>query len=68
MKLVTSGDLGIPKPGVVLDPERTAIVITDPQNDFLSPEGVTWATPGMGRRRRRTTGSAATRCSLGSSR
>jgi nicotinamidase-related amidase len=23
-------------------PEDTAIVITDPQNDFLSPDGVTW--------------------------
>ena len=46
VKLVTSGDLGIPKPGVVLDPERTAIVITDPQNDFLSPEGVAWGVVG----------------------
>ena len=26
--------------------EDTAIVITDPQNDFLSPEGVTWALVG----------------------
>ena len=24
------------------DKQDTAIVITDPQNDFLSPEGVTW--------------------------
>ena len=24
------------------DREDTAIVIIDPQNDFLSPEGVTW--------------------------
>lgn len=24
------------------DPARTALVVTDPQNDFLSPEGVTW--------------------------
>ncbi|MGI9584664.1 MAG: cysteine hydrolase [Acidimicrobiia bacterium] len=24
------------------DPKTTAVVITDPQNDFLSPEGVTW--------------------------
>lgn len=46
VKLVSSGDLGIPKPGVVLDPERTAIVITDPQNDFLSPEGVAWGVVG----------------------
>jgi nicotinamidase-related amidase len=25
-----------------IQPNDTAIVITDPQNDFLSPEGVTW--------------------------
>ncbi|WP_026548854.1 cysteine hydrolase [Arthrobacter sp. Br18] len=24
------------------DPSTTALVLTDPQNDFLSPEGVTW--------------------------
>jgi nicotinamidase-related amidase len=24
------------------DPAATAVVITDPQNDFLSPDGVTW--------------------------
>ncbi|MFQ5605461.1 MAG: cysteine hydrolase [bacterium] len=29
-----------------IDPERTAIVITDPQNDFLSPNGVTWGVVG----------------------
>ncbi|MBL4709958.1 MAG: cysteine hydrolase, partial [Flavobacteriales bacterium] len=28
----------LPDPGFVID-ETTAIVITDPQNDFLSPEG-----------------------------
>ena len=32
----------LPNPGLVIDIERTALVITDPQNDFLSPEGVTW--------------------------
>jgi nicotinamidase-related amidase len=25
-----------------IDPGTTAVVITDPQNDFLSPDGVTW--------------------------
>jgi nicotinamidase-related amidase len=25
-----------------IDPRDTALVITDPQNDFLSPDGVTW--------------------------
>jgi nicotinamidase-related amidase len=28
------------------NPKDTAIVITDPQNDFLSPEGVTWGLVG----------------------
>jgi nicotinamidase-related amidase len=36
----------LPDPGMIVDPERTAIVITDPQNDFLSPEGVTWGLVG----------------------
>jgi nicotinamidase-related amidase len=35
----------LPNPGMQVD-ERTAIVITDPQNDFLSPEGVTWGVVG----------------------
>ena len=29
-----------------LDIERTAVVITDPQNDFLSPDGATWGLVG----------------------
>jgi len=28
------------------DPANTALVITDPQNDFLSPDGVTWGVVG----------------------
>jgi nicotinamidase-related amidase len=36
----------LPDPGMEIDPERTALVITDPQNDFLSPEGVTWGVVG----------------------
>ncbi len=39
-------DAGLPDPGMKIDPERTAIVITDPQNDFLSPDGVTWGVVG----------------------
>lgn len=35
----------LPDPGFVLD-NNTAIVITDPQNDFLSPNGVTWGVVG----------------------
>ncbi len=46
VKLVTSTDLGIPRPGMVLEAGRTAIVITDPQNDFLSPDGVAWGVVG----------------------
>ena len=46
VKLVTTGDFGVPRPAMVLDPERTAIVITDPQNDFLSPEGAAWGVVG----------------------
>lgn len=29
-----------------ISPQDTALVITDPQNDFLSPEGVTWGLVG----------------------
>ncbi len=36
----------LPDPGMEIDRERTAIVITDPQNDFLSPDGVTWGVVG----------------------
>lgn len=35
----------LPDPGFVVD-SNTAIVITDPQNDFLSPNGVTWGVVG----------------------
>jgi len=35
----------LPDPGFTVDSE-TAIVITDPQNDFLSPNGVTWGVVG----------------------
>ena len=40
-------DDGLPTPGFVIEPGKTAIVITDPQNDFLSPEGVTWGVVGQ---------------------
>lgn len=35
----------LPDPGFAID-AKTAIVITDPQNDFLSPEGVAWGVVG----------------------
>jgi len=31
---------------MTIDPANTATVITDPQNDFLSPDGVTWGVVG----------------------
>ena len=36
----------LPDPGMEVDRSNTALVITDPQNDFLSPEGVTWGVVG----------------------
>lgn len=36
----------LPNPGMEIDRARTAVVVTDPQNDFLSPEGVTWGVVG----------------------
>ncbi|NIP30875.1 MAG: isochorismatase family protein [Candidatus Dadabacteria bacterium] len=38
--------MGLPDPGMKLDKANTALVVTDPQNDFLSPEGVTWGVVG----------------------
>lgn len=38
--------MALPNPGMSIDSEHTALVITDPQNDFLSPEGVTWGVVG----------------------
>ncbi len=37
---------GLPDPGVKFTKGNTAVVITDPQNDFLSPKGVTWGVVG----------------------
>ncbi|WP_405225514.1 cysteine hydrolase [Lentisalinibacter sediminis] len=36
----------LPDPGMDIVPGATALVITDPQNDFLSPDGVTWGVVG----------------------
>ena len=38
--------MSLPNPGMKIEINRTALVITDPQNDFLSPEGVTWGVVG----------------------
>jgi nicotinamidase-related amidase len=37
---------GLPMPGFDITKGDTALVITDPQNDFLSPDGVTWGVVG----------------------
>lgn len=36
----------LPDPGLTVDRSNTALVLTDPQNDFLSPKGVTWGLVG----------------------
>ena len=36
----------LPNPGVQFEQGSTALLVTDPQNDFLSPEGVTWGVVG----------------------
>lgn len=38
--------MSLPNPGFQVNRENTALVITDPQNDFLSPQGVTWGVVG----------------------
>lgn len=40
-------DAAIPRPGLKLRRGHVGIVVTDPQNDFLSPEGVTWGVVGQ---------------------
>ncbi len=41
-----NGEAGLPDPGMTVEPGKTALVLTDPQNDFLSPKGVTWGVVG----------------------
>ena len=36
----------LPGPGMSIVQGRTALVVTDPQNDFLSLKGVTWGVVG----------------------
>ena len=43
---VTIANAQLPDPGMDIEPGRTAVLITDPQNDFLSPDGVTWGVVG----------------------
>jgi nicotinamidase-related amidase len=44
--LANIASAALPDPGVKFVKGHTAIVITDPQNDFLSPKGVTWGLVG----------------------
>lgn len=44
--LINSVRAALPDPGMDVVPGRTAVLITDPQNDFLSPEGVAWGVVG----------------------
>ncbi len=46
MSLTSTAFAQLPNPGMEIDPKRTALVLTDPQNDFLSPDGVTWGVVG----------------------
>ncbi len=38
--------MALPNPGMLVEADNTALVVTDPQNDFLSPQGVTWGVVG----------------------
>ena len=44
--LISASHAQLPDPGMDIVPGTTALVITDPQNDFLSPDGVTWGVVG----------------------
>ena len=37
---------GLPMPGFEITPGTTALMVTDPQNDFLSPKGSAWGVVG----------------------
>lgn len=39
-------DDGLPHPGFEITVGNTALLVTDPQNDFLSPDGVAWGVVG----------------------
>jgi nicotinamidase-related amidase len=44
--VISGANAALPDPGMEIVEGRTALVITDPQNDFLSPDGVTWGVVG----------------------
>jgi nicotinamidase-related amidase len=41
-----NSDHGLPVPGFRIETGRTAVVVVDPQNDFLSSDGVAWGAVG----------------------
>jgi biuret amidohydrolase len=43
---ISTAIAALPDPGMQIEKGRTALVVTDPQNDFLSPKGVTWGVVG----------------------
>jgi len=46
MAIGSAANAQLPDPGMDIVPGRTALLITDPQNDFLSPKGATWGVVG----------------------
>ena len=43
---ISTASAALPDPGMEIVKGRTALLITDPQNDFLSPDGVAWGVVG----------------------
>jgi len=43
---ISTASATLPDPGMEIVKGRTALLITDPQNDFLSPDGVAWGVVG----------------------
>jgi len=46
LTLTSTAGAALPDPGMDISGGRTALLITDPQNDFLSTEGVAWGVVG----------------------
>ena len=46
VSMMSAAQAELPDPGMPITQGNTALVITDPQNDFLSPKGVTWGVVG----------------------
>jgi nicotinamidase-related amidase len=44
--LISPSQAALPDPGMEIVKGHTAILVTDPQNDFLSPKGATWGVVG----------------------